>query len=92
MNRTVEQFLLLLASTPFSHRQIQDITHWVDVNGTAALEEAVQSLRGTAQKTLTQVEKKLPRTAKPVRPRNDSLPAEQIDILLRVEAGFSTGK
>jgi hypothetical protein len=40
---------------------------------------------------LSKLEKNVPRT-KPVRLTNESLPAEQIDIILRVEAGLSTAE
>lgn len=92
MNKSVEQFILLLASTPFNYRQIHEVIQWIDVNGTKTLEEAVHSIRGVAQNTLSKVEKNVPRTKKPVRLTNESLPAEQIDILLRVEAGLSTAE
>jgi hypothetical protein len=39
---------------------------------------------------LSKLEKNVPRTKKPV--RYESLPAEQIDIILRVEAGLSTAE
>jgi len=82
MNRSVEQFLLLLASAPFDSLQIREIVHWIDVNGTSMLEEAIESLRGGAQQTKTLVEKNLLST--------DASTDAQIEIILRVEAELKT--
>ncbi len=105
MNRSVEQFLLLLASAPFDSLQIREIVHWIDVNGTSMLEEAIESLRGGAQQTKTLVEKNLlstdastdanstkqhPEQVKPILLGNENTPAEQIEIILRVEAELKT--
>ena len=97
--KTVEQFLLFMASSPFNHLEIREISNWLDGNGGAVLEESVQNLRRTAQQTLLKTRINMLRNSDddfsieefdlpPLTDEDD--PAVQIETLLRIDGGLKT--
>ena len=106
MNKSIEQFILLLASSSFNHLEIRDIANWVDANGGAVLEDSVRGLRRTAQQTLLRTRISVQRDDSIQKSNEDGDlssddldpllvgskddPAVQIETMLRIDAGLKT--
>jgi len=98
--KSVEQFLLFMANSPFNHLEIREISNWLDGNGGAVLEESIQNLRRTAQQTLLRTRVNVQRSNSeedfsiddfnlpPLSDTDD--PAVEIETLLRIDGGLKT--
>jgi hypothetical protein len=98
--KSVEQFLLFMANSPFNHLEIREISNWLDGNGGAVLEESIQNLRRTAQQTLLRTRVNMQRSNSdedfsiedfdlpPLSDADD--PAVEIETLLRIDGGLKT--
>lgn len=102
MNKSIEQFILLLASSSFNHLEIRDIANWLDANGGTVLDESVRNLRRTAQQTLLRTRISIQRDKDGQEDGDLSAedlellvggkddPAVQIETMLRIDAGLKT--
>lgn len=94
MKRTVERFLLLLASSSFTTRQLREFANWVLEVDATVLEETIRKLKEAVERVPIDQEEGLLRKSSwnDKLPTSQNGPSKQIIRLLRKEAGLSAGK